>query len=98
MAATRAGMGCGSCKSLVGEVVAWFAKRLDAAAPESEGVVSLRPRMVDGLIAVEELLRIGELAKKYNVAQVRLTQGQRIDFAGISAEDGALLRAELERA
>ena len=24
MAATRAGMGCGSCKGLVGEVVAWF--------------------------------------------------------------------------
>jgi len=100
MAATRAGMGCGSCKGLVAEVVAWFAARVDAAAPgpEEEGTVSLLPRMVDGLIEVEELLRISEVAKKYNVARVRLTEGRRIDFAGLSAEDGALLRAELEQA
>ncbi len=99
MAATRAGMGCGSCKGLVGEVVAWFAARADAAAPgPEEGAVSLMPRMVDGLIEVEELMRIGAVAKKYNVARVRLGEGHRIDFAGLSAEDGALLRAELERA
>ncbi|MGI4976409.1 MAG: FAD-dependent oxidoreductase [Janthinobacterium lividum] len=98
MAATRAGMGCGSCKTLVGEVVAWFAARADADAPADEGTVSLVPRMVDGQIEVEELLRIGEVAKKYNVARVRLTEGRRIDFAGLSAEDGALLRAELEQA
>ncbi len=100
MAATRAGMGCGSCKGLVGEVVAWFAARVDAAAPgpEEEGTVSLTPRMVDGLIEIEELMRIGAVAKKYNVARVRLSDGRRIDFAGLSAEDGALLRAELEQA
>ncbi|MGI3775723.1 MAG: FAD-dependent oxidoreductase [Janthinobacterium lividum] len=96
MAATRAGMGCGSCKTLVGEVVAWFAAR--AEAPQDAGTVSVAPRMVDGQIEVEELLRIGEVAKKYNVARVRLTEGRRIDFAGLSAEDGALLRAELEQA
>ena len=100
MAATRAGMGCGSCKGLVGEVVAWFAARVDAAAPgpEEEGTVSLTPRMVDGLIEIEELMRIGAVAKKYNVARVRLSDGYRIDFAGLSVEDGALLRAELEQA
>ncbi len=100
MAATRAGMGCGSCKGLVGEVVAWFAARVDAAAPGpgEEGTVSLTPRMVDGLIEIEELMRIGAVAKKYNVARVRLSDGHRIDFAGLSAEDGALLRAELEQA
>ncbi len=98
MAATRAGMGCGSCKTLVGEVVAWFAKRADADAPQDAGTVSLTPRMVDGQIEIEELLRIGEVAKRFNVARVRLTEGRRIDFAGLSAEDGALLRAELEQA
>ena len=99
MAATRAGMGCGSCKTLVGEVVAWFAAQIDADTPEAdEGTVSVLPRMVDGVIEIEELMRIGEVAKKYNVARVRLTEGRRFDFAGLSATDGALLRAELEQA
>ncbi len=124
MAATRAGMGCGSCKSLVAEVVAWFAARLDAAgvaaagepAPVAAGgvagwatppppplpagdgeagTVSLRPRMVDGVISGDEMIRIGEVARRYG-AGVRLGDAGRIDLTGVAAESLGRLRAELD--
>ncbi|TLU72001.1 nitrite reductase large subunit NirB [Lichenicoccus roseus] len=172
MDATRAGMGCGSCKSLVGEVVAWFAggaveedpsihyyvpcipmtkPELVAAVRDQElrsvssvfralsggiedaaskpalasllitiwageyederdarfindrvhaniqkdGTFSVVPEMAGGVTSPDDLIRIAEVAKKYNVPLVKLTGGQRIDLVGISKEDLPKVWADL---
>ncbi len=164
MKATRAGMGCGSCKSLVGELVEWFAggqveedpsihyyvpcismtkpelvaevKRLglrsvsavfaalsatgeDAASKpplasllatiwageydderdarfindrvhaniQKDGTFSVVPEMAGGVCTPAELMRIAQVAVKYNVPLVKLTGGQRIDLVGIAKAD-----------
>ena len=164
MKATRAGMGCGSCKSLVGELVQWFAggaveedpsihyyvpciamtkpelvaevKRLglrsvsavfaalsasgeDAASKpplasllatvwageyederdarfindrvhaniQKDGTFSVVPEMAGGVCTPAELMRIAQVAVKYNVPLVKLTGGQRIDLVGIPKAD-----------
>ena len=164
MEATRAGMGCGSCKKLVQEVVEWaaegqieedpsihyyvpgvpFAKPelvetiraqnlrsvsavFDALAGGVEDVgskmglasllkslwgaeyederdarfindrvhaniqkdktFSVIPRIYGGVTTAEDLIKIGQVAKKYNVPMVKFTGGQRIDLLGIKKDD-----------
>jgi nitrite reductase [NAD(P)H] large subunit len=164
MDATRAGMGCGSCKALVGEVVEWFAGGAveedpsvhyyvpsipmtkpelieavraqnlrsvssvfaalgggveDAASKpalasllitvwagdyederdarfindrvhaniQKDGTFSVVPEMPGGVTTPADLIRIAEVAQKYNVPLVKLTGGQRIDLVGVSKED-----------
>ncbi|WP_428377671.1 nitrite reductase large subunit NirB [Lichenicoccus sp.] len=172
MDATRAGMGCGSCKSLVGEVVAWFAGGAveedpqvhyyvpcipmtkpelveavrgqglrsvssvfralaggveDAASKpalasllvtlwagdyederdarfindrvhaniQKDGTFSVVPEMPGGVTTPDDLIRIAEVAKKYNVPLVKLTGGQRIDLVGVCKEDLPKVWADL---
>jgi nitrite reductase (NADH) large subunit len=164
MEKTRAGMGCGSCKALVTEVVTWFAggeieedpsihyyvpcipmrkPELTAAIRErglrsvsavfrelaggvedaaskpplasllitiwagdyederdarfindrvhgniqKDGTFSVVPEMPGGVCTPAELMRIAEVAVKYNVPLVKLTGGQRIDLVGIRKDD-----------
>ncbi len=174
MAATRAGMGCGSCKSLVGEVVDWFCggqaeadpsvhyyvpcipmakpelvqaireQRLksvsavfhalafegkpDAASKpalasllitlwddqyederdarfindrvhaniQKDATFSVIPEMPGGITTAADLMRIAEVAVKYNVPLVKLTGGQRIDLVGITKEDLPKVWADLD--
>ena len=174
MAATRAGMGCGSCKSLVGEVVDWFcggqaeedpsihyyvpcipmAKpelaraireqklrsvssvfsalafegKPDAASKpalasllitlwddqyederdarfindrvhaniQKDATFSVVPEMAGGITTPKDLMRIAEVAVKYNVPLVKLTGGQRIDLVGITKEDLPKVWADLD--
>ncbi len=174
MAATRAGMGCGSCKSQVGELVDFFcggqaeedpsihyyvpcipmAKpeltaairemglksvssvfralafegRDDAASKpglasllitiwneeyederdarfindrvhaniQRDGTFSVVPEMPGGITTPDELIRIAEVAKKYDVPLVKLTGGQRIDLVGISKENLPKVWADLD--
>ncbi len=174
MAATRAGMGCGSCKSLVGEVVDWFcggaaeedpsvhyyvpcipmAKpelvqaireqglksvsavfgalafegKSDAASKpalasllitiwddqyederdarfindrvhaniQKDATFSVIPEMPGGITTAADLMRIAEVAVKYNVPLVKLTGGQRIDLVGITKEDLPKVWADLD--
>jgi nitrite reductase (NADH) large subunit len=163
MTATRAGMGCGSCKSLVGELVDWFcggAAEVDPSihwyvpcipmdkvelvkavtaqglksvsavfaalstmgehAPskpalssllatvwageyvderdsrfindrvhgniQKDGTFSVIPEMPGGVCTPADLMRIAEVALKYQVPLVKLTGGQRIDLVGIAKE------------
>jgi nitrite reductase (NADH) large subunit len=164
MNATRAGKGCGSCKSLVTELVNWFcggdveedpsvhyyvptiplAKpdlvkaireqglrsvssvfkalavdgRVDAASKpamasllitlwnndyqderdarfindrvhgniQKDGTFSVVPEMAGGVCTPADLMRIAEVAVKYNVPLVKLTGGQRIDLVGVPKE------------
>jgi nitrite reductase (NADH) large subunit len=174
MAATRAGMGCGSCKSLVNEVVDWFcggaaeedpsihyyvpcipmAKpelvkairdlklksvsavfaalaydgQPDAASKpalasllitlwndeyederdarfindrvhaniQKDATFSVVPEMPGGITTPADLMRIAEVAVKYNVPLVKLTGGQRIDLVGISKENLPKVWADLD--
>ncbi len=173
MTATRAGMGCGSCKSLVGELVAHFcggeaeddpsvhyyvptipmAKpeltaaigqqhlrsvsqvfhalsvdgREDAASKpalasllitvwagdyvderdarfindrvhgniQKDGTFSVVPEMPGGITTADELIRIGEVARKHDVPLIKLTGGQRIDLVGIPKENLPAIWADL---
>ena len=174
MAATRAGMGCGSCKSLVGEVVEWFcggkaeedpsihyyvpcipmAKpelvlavrdqklksvsavfaalafegKPDAASKpalasllntmwdseydderdarfindrvhaniQKDATFSVIPEMAGGVTTPADLMRIAQVAVKYNVPLVKLTGGQRIDLVGITKENLPKVWADLD--
>ena len=172
MDATRAGMGCGSCKKLVGEVVEWFAggtveedpsihyyvPGIPMTKPElveavraqglrsvssvfralgggiedagskpalasllitvwageyederdarfindrvhaniqKDGTFSVVPEMPGGVTTPADLIRIAEVAQKYNVPLVKLTGGQRIDLVGVSKEDLPKVWADL---
>ncbi len=174
MAATRAGMGCGSCKSLVNEVVDWFCggqaeedpsihyyvPSIPMAKPElvqaireqqlksvssvfaalafegkpdaaskpalasllvtlwndeyvderdarfindrvhaniqKDATFSVIPEMPGGVTTPADLMRIAEVAVKYNVPLVKLTGGQRIDLVGISKENLPKVWADLD--
>ena len=174
MQATRAGMGCGSCKSLVSDVVSYFCGgdleedpsihyyvpgipmtkpelvvaireqrlksvsavfaalapggREDAASKpalasllitlwnenyrderdarfindrvhaniQKDGTFSVVPEMPGGVTTPAELMRIAEVAVKYDVPLVKLTGGQRIDLVGISKEDLPRVWADLD--
>jgi nitrite reductase (NADH) large subunit len=173
MQATRAGMGCGSCKSLVGDVVSWFCGgdmeedlsvhyyvpciplnkpdlvkavrerelksvsavfkalavdgRADAASKpalasllatlwndeyederdarfindrvhgniQKDGTFSVVPEMAGGITTPADLMRIAQVAVKYNVPLVKLTGGQRIDLVGIPKQDMPAVWADL---
>jgi nitrite reductase (NADH) large subunit len=172
MEATRAGMGCGSCKKLVEEVVEWaaegqveedpsihyyvpgvpFAKPelveqimslglksvssvFDALAGGIEEVsakmglasllkslwgseyederdaryindrvhaniqkdktFSVIPRVYGGVTTADDLIKIGQVAKKYDVPMVKFTGGQRIDLLGITKENLPLVWKDL---
>ena len=174
MLATRAGMGCGSCKGLVGELVDWLcggdveedpsvhyyvpsiplAKpalvqaireqglksvssvfralatdgREDAASKpalasllitlwnddyqderdarfindrvhgniQKDGTFSVVPEMPGGVTTPADLIRIAEVAMKYDVPLVKLTGGQRIDLVGVSKENLPKVWADLD--
>ena len=174
MAATRAGMGCGSCKGLVNEVVEWFCggaadedpsihyyvpcipmakpelvrairdmklKSVSAVfaalafdgkpdAPSKPALASLLitlwneeyederdarfindrvhaniqkdatfsvvPEMPGGITTPKDLMRIAEVAVKYDVPLVKLTGGQRIDLVGITKENLPKVWADLD--
>jgi len=164
MKATRAGMGCGSCKGLVNELVEWFCggqveedpsvhyyvPSIPLAKPElvakirelglrsvsavfaalsptgedaaskpplasllatiwageyederdarfindrvhaniqKDGTFSVVPEMAGGVCTPAELMRIAQVAVKYNVPLVKLTGGQRIDLVGVAKAD-----------
>jgi nitrite reductase (NADH) large subunit len=172
METTRAGMGCGSCKSLVADLVAWFSGgeveedpsihyyvpcipltkpelikairqqqlksvssvfqalaggREDAVSKpalasllitvwkgeyedqrdarfindrvhgniQKDGTFSVIPEMPGGVCTPAELIRIGEVAAKYDVPLVKLTGGQRIDLVGSWDARGLCLEQEL---
>ena len=174
MAATRAGMGCGSCKALVNEVVDWFCGgaaeedpsvhyyvpcipmpkpelaqairahnlksvsavfaalafdgKPDAASKpalasllntmwaaeydderdarfindrvhaniQKDATFSVIPEMPGGVTTPKDLMRIAEVAVKYDVPLVKLTGGQRIDLVGISKENLPKVWADLD--
>jgi nitrite reductase (NADH) large subunit len=62
---------------------------------QKDGTFSVVPRIYGGVTSPEELIRIGEVARKYNVAMVKLTGGQRIDLLGVPKEQLPAVWADL---
>lgn len=54
---------------------------------QRDGTFSVIPRMFAGVTTADELIRIGTVAKKYDVPMIKITGGQRIDLLGIKKED-----------
>jgi len=54
---------------------------------QKDGTFSVVPRIYGGVTTAEDLIRIGEVAKKYDVPMVKFTGGQRIDLLGVKKED-----------
>ena len=54
---------------------------------QNDGTFSVIPRMYGGVTTADDLIKIGEVAKKYAVRMVKVTGGQRIDLLGITKED-----------
>ncbi len=54
---------------------------------QKDGTFSVVPRAYGGITSADDLIRIGEVAKKYNVPMVKFTGGQRLDLLGIKKED-----------
>ena len=113
MTATRAGMGCGSCKSQVDALTRYFLEQVPAATPVAivaeaspldgylqarileDGTFSMVPDTADGHCTPAQLLRIAQVAVKYNVPSVKLMGHDRIDFVGLPQDDVARVWSEL---
>lgn len=54
---------------------------------QKDGTFSVIPRVYGGVTTADDLIRMGQVAKKYNVPMVKFTGGQRIDLLGIKKED-----------
>jgi nitrite reductase (NADH) large subunit len=53
---------------------------------QNDGTFSVIPRIYGGVTSADELIRIGEVAKKHSVRMVKITGGQRIDLLGITKD------------
>lgn len=54
---------------------------------QKDGTFSVVPRIYGGVTSPEELIRIGQVAQKWQVPMVKFTGGQRIDLLGVRKED-----------
>ena len=54
---------------------------------QKDGTFSVIPRIYGGVTSADDLISIGEVAKKYDVPMVKITGGQRIDLLGIKKDD-----------
>lgn len=54
---------------------------------QRDGSYSVVPRIYGGVTTPEELVRIGEVARRFGVPTVKITGGQRIDLLGVAKED-----------
>ena len=94
------GEGCQICRPAINYYIqaAWPAEAEDDrqsrianerlhANIQKDGTFSVVPRIYGGLTTPDELIRIGNTARKFNVPAVKLTGGQRIALLGIRKEE-----------
>ncbi|MDB5306658.1 MAG: nitrite reductase large subunit [Gemmataceae bacterium] len=62
---------------------------------QKDGTFSVVPRIYGGVTSADDLIRIGEVAKKYAVPMVKVTGGQRIDLLGVKKDDLPKVWADL---
>ena len=54
---------------------------------QKDGTYSVIPRVYGGVTTAEDLIKIGTVAKKHGVPEIKITGGQRIDLLGVKKED-----------
>jgi len=94
------GEGCQICRPAINYYIqaVWPAEAVDDrqsrianerlhANIQKDGTFSVVPRIYGGLTTPDELVRIGNTARKYNVPAVKLTGGQRIALLGVRKEE-----------
>jgi nitrite reductase (NADH) large subunit len=92
--------GCNKCRPALNYYLlcAWPTEYVDDAQSryinerahgniQKDGSYSVVPRMWGGLTNPRELRAIADVAEKFNVPEVKLTGGQRIDLFGVKKED-----------
>ena len=62
---------------------------------QKDKTFSVIPRVYGGVTTADDLIKIGEVAKKYAVPMVKFTGGQRIDLLGITKENLPLVWKDL---
>lgn len=95
------GRGCDICKPAVGSIMAslWNEHVLESdlvplqdtndtfmANMQKDGTYSVVPRIAGGEVLPEQLIALGEVAKKYNL-YTKITGGQRVDLFGARMND-----------
>ena len=92
--------GCASCRPALNYylICAWPGEYIDDAQSrfinerahgniQRDGTYSVVPRMWGGLTNTRELRAIADVVDKFNVPEIKVTGGQRIDLLGIKKED-----------
>ncbi len=103
------GLGCDICKPTVGNMLAsqWNEHVLEKshlglqdtndtylANMQKDGTYSVVPRVTGGEITPDQLIVLGQVAKKYNL-YTKITGGQRVDLFGVRVEQLPLVWEEL---
>ena len=65
---------------------------------QKDGTYSVVPRMWGGITTPHELRAIADVAEKFNVPEVKVTGGQRIDLFGVKKEQLPAVWADLNKA
>jgi nitrite reductase (NADH) large subunit len=73
-----------------------FVNERNHANIQHDGTYSVVPRIYGGVTTPQELIKIAEVAEKYNVPMVKFTGGQRLDLLGIKKEDLTSVWADLD--
>lgn len=92
--------GCASCRPALNYYLLanWPAEYQDDAQSrfinerahgniQKDGTYSVVPRMFGGLCTADQLRAIADVSDKYNVPEMKVTGGQRIDLFGIQKDD-----------
>lgn len=103
--------GCGSCRPALNFYLlcAWpgeyqddsrsrFINERVHANIQKDGTYSVIPRMWGGTTTPQELFAIAEVARKYNIKEVKVTGGQRLALYGIKKQDLPAVWGELTQA
>jgi len=65
---------------------------------QKDGTYSVVPRMFGGLVRPDELRAIADVCDKFDVPEMKVTGGQRIDLFGVKKEDLPLMWKDLSAA
>jgi len=92
--------GCGACRPALNFylIAAWPGEYVDDAQSrfvnermhaniQKDGTYSVVPRMWGGTTSAKELRAIADVVDKFNIPEVKVTGGQRIDMLGVRKED-----------
>ncbi len=103
--------GCASCRPALNYylLAAWPGEYEDDAQSrfinerahgniQKDGTYSVVPRMFGGLVKPDELRAIADVADKFDVPEVKVTGGQRVDLFGVKKEDLPAMWADLNAA